>query len=45
MSYRPETIFFSWGGGGGLEDLGGDLMVFGGKGGDQSPPTEYRQGP
>ena len=28
-----------------LEDLGGDLMVFRGKGGDQSPPTEYRQRP
>ena len=29
-----------------MEDLGGgDLMVFRGKGGGQSPPTEYRQGP
>ena len=30
--------------GGGLEDLGGDLMVFRGNEGDQSPSTEYRQG-
>ena len=28
-----------------MEDLGGDLMVFRGKGGDPSPPTEYRQRP
>ena len=31
-------------GGGGLEDLGGGLMVFRGNEGDQSPSTEYRQG-
>ena len=36
---------FFHGGGGDLEDLRGDLMVFRGKGRDQSPPTEYRQGP
>ena len=38
---ETRNNFFSWG----VEDLGGDLMVFRGKGGDQSPPTEYRQRP
>ena len=42
---ETRNNFFSWAGGGGVEDLGGDLMVFRGKGGDQSPPTEYRQRP
>ena len=43
---ETRNNFFSWGrGGGGVEDLGGDLMVFRGKGGDQSPPTGYRQRP